>query len=96
MVNCRRRLELVLGKRINWLQTCGLQEVQPTNWEQAESGIRQALINCIGLSYDECRQFIQVAKEYIKSFEDMVNEADAENDPNVLLPLSYYQAKYKI
>lgn len=83
----RRRIEEALGQRINWLENNGLPlEERPGTWEQAESDLRAAILNVTGLQDFEQKQFFIVAKEYLESAQDLMDEAEKESDPPLYLP----------
>lgn len=69
----QRSIEKALGIRVNWLATKGMhsfREGQMTTWEHVEQTLRKALhqINC--LQKAERLEFIKLAKQYLKDYED--------------------------
>lgn len=83
--DCRRRLEMVLGRRINWLLTQGLSMETPIVWEEAETLLRKSLLNINALPPDQQNDFISMAREYLNSVEQMIDEADIQNNEHLLL-----------
>lgn len=68
----RRKLERVLGQRINWLATRGLgayRSGEMTSWELVEQNFRKALFNIKSLQKKERAEFLKLAKLYLKEFE---------------------------
>ncbi len=68
----RRRIEKALGVRVNWLQTKGLRSFrdgQMSTWEYVEQTFRKALLEVKGLSRSEQKEFLKLAKQYLKEFE---------------------------
>ncbi len=68
----RKRIENVLGQKIDWLTTKGLRSFRQgemTSWELVEQNYRRALLEINCLSLDERSEFIKVARHYLKVFE---------------------------
>jgi transcriptional regulator with XRE-family HTH domain len=63
----RKRIEIVLGEKIDWLTTCGLLPVRSVSWEQAESEYRKSLLNVHGLNEDQQELYMEMSYEYLKS-----------------------------
>ena len=70
----RKTLEAILCSRIDWLATTGIPiNIKPTNWEEAEQGLRKALQNSFGLSIDDRRAFVTMASAYLKTLSNLMN-----------------------
>jgi transcriptional regulator with XRE-family HTH domain len=68
-----RRIEKALGARVNWLTTkgvCSYQEGELSTWEHVDQTFRKALREINGLQNAERREFIKLARQYMKDFED--------------------------
>lgn len=63
----RKRIEIVLAEKIDWITTCGLIPVREISWEQAESEYRKALLNVHGLNEDQQELYLIMASEYLNS-----------------------------
>ena len=77
-VKTRRRIEKVLGEPVNWLKTRGLRnwrEGVMTSWESVEQTFRKALFEIKGLSNKERKEFIKLAKQYLKEFSEELEVA---------------------
>jgi transcriptional regulator with XRE-family HTH domain len=81
----RRRIEIVLHSRIDWLLTTGLTDVKETIWEQAEQEYRKTLLNINGLRPEEKEDFLIMARQYLDSLEALL-ETDDE-DEVILFPI---------
>lgn len=77
----RSKIEYYARERINWLSTMGLKETPKKTWEDVEKGFRDALLQAYGLSKPERDQFLQIAREYITTFADMVEDQEIEDLP---------------
>jgi len=83
----RKRLEIVFNERINWLATCGIEQPkEKVNWEEVENSFRKVLSLASGLKPVEREQFFLVAREYLNTFEKMLNKAITEHS-TVLMPI---------
>lgn len=63
----RKRIEIVLGQKIDWLTTCGLIPVRSITWEDAESEYRKSLLNVHGLNEEQQELYVEMSYEYMKS-----------------------------
>ncbi len=75
-----RRIEKALGIRVNWLATKGLhrfREGQMTTWEAVEQTFRKALHEINGLQQAERLEFVKLAKQYLKDYEDGIKNKAA-------------------
>ena len=63
----RKRLEIVLGEKIDWVTTCGLIPVRSLTWEQAEFDYRKSLLNVHGLDEAQQELYMEMSVEYLKS-----------------------------
>jgi len=74
----RRKLEKVLGRRINWLPTKDQRVLRPTGkgtpWEFAEKEFRRALASINLLNKDQQKDFIKTAKRYLKELQINLKE----------------------
>lgn len=74
----RRKLEKVLGRRISWFHTKGQRVFRPTGkgapLQQAEGELRRALYSINLLTKDEQREFLKIAKKYLKELAKGLNE----------------------
>jgi transcriptional regulator with XRE-family HTH domain len=73
----RRRIEIALGVRVNWLKTKGLQTYQQgemTSWESVEQDFRKTLYGINSLQKDERVEFMKLAKEYLAEFREDLKE----------------------
>lgn len=69
----RRRLEIALGQRIDWVKTAGLKRrPDRISWEEAELNLRNAIQSISGLQKGEQVGMIQVAHNYILSIDEML------------------------
>jgi transcriptional regulator with XRE-family HTH domain len=75
--NTRRRIELALGVRVNWLRTRGLrthQQGEMTSWESVEQDFRKTLYGINSLQKDDRVEFIKLAREYLAEFKEDLKE----------------------
>jgi len=73
----RRRIEMALGVRVNWLKTKGLrtyQQGEMTSWESVEQDFRKTLYGINSLQKDERVEFIKLAREYLAEFKEDLKE----------------------
>jgi transcriptional regulator with XRE-family HTH domain len=63
----RKRIEVVLGEKIDWLTTGGLLPVREKTWEQAEQELRKAFLNVHGLNEEQQELYLTMASEYLNS-----------------------------
>ena len=82
----RLKLENALQTRIDWLTTLGLGEAEQRTWEQVERDFRKALISANGLRDAERDQFLIVAREYIHTFESMIQQNDLDTSEHLIPP----------
>lgn len=72
----RRRIEIALGCRVNWLKTLGLKPSFGKNWEALESDLRSLLNKVLSFSTLEQKQFIELVKIYIQTTETLLKDQD--------------------
>jgi len=80
----QKRIEQVLGERVNWLKTVGLRTKKPTQgtWENVEQQFRKALHAINRLQRDERYEFISIARDYLSEFEGQLKYKEAINRKN--------------
>ena len=71
--DCRKRLEICLGSRINWLKTTGIKPCkEKKTWEEVESALRVVLQLVTALPESEFAAFFTMSKEYILTLEELM------------------------
>jgi transcriptional regulator with XRE-family HTH domain len=87
----RRRLEVEVGQRIDWISTLGLKEISKKSWEECEQDLRHAILQAQGLTELERKQFNLIAKEYLTSFENLVSSNKILNNEYLLPDTETYR-----
>jgi hypothetical protein len=75
--DCRVRLELVLGSRINWLLTTGLKSSDNPGWENIEANFRKVFYQVGAMPKKEQAEFIEIAKIYLETFIELINTSES-------------------
>jgi len=81
----RRKIELCLGCRVDWLATIGFRQSQGEGeaWEQVEQDYRKSLQNIFSLPKQEQAEFIQVAIKYLTNIRLKIIETRINNETKI-------------